>query len=674
MLLTPSLSPRDSPSTTTSPPPLQPPPAVQPPLPPPVVSPAFPPTNAAPPLVPISTIVSTPPPILLPVVSPPPPAAIATSPFTPPLPPLPLVFTFPPPPPSPSPAITPISPVASPPYLPPPALIIPSPTHPPPPALAIPSAPLPTSTPPAVPPRQPLTSLPSTSPLPSPTPPTPASVILPPASSLPPPTDPPPLTFFVSPPPPAASHSIPNTPVSSQPFFPLSTPPPSSLPLAVGKGGLPATKQGSHSPIGLIVACISVGILLFVVLALVCICCKTRSRKQKPSHYNRKQQCWVPKAPNRPEPEEVAPPGAHVIEVQPKALPPPAKGSGSNNSCLELNPSSGIFTYDELVVATNGFSESNLLGQGGFGYVHKGVLRNGQEVAVKQLKAGSQQGEREFQAEVETISRVHHKHLVSLVGYCINGDQRLLVYEFVPNKTLEFHLHGNGQPVIAWESRLKIAIGSAKGIAYLHEDCSPTIIHRDIKASNILLDPRFEAKVSDFGLAKIFFDASSSITHISTRVVGTFGYLAPEYVLTGKLTDKSDVYSYGVMLLELITGRPPIIEKESSINQSLVDWARPLLARALEDHDFNALADPRLQGVYDKNEMASMVSCAAACVRQSAWLRPRMIQVVRALEGDISLPYIDKGTSSWNSLMCLSSENPIQNSQRHENTNMALAS
>ncbi|KAE8688998.1 Proline-rich receptor-like protein kinase PERK1 [Hibiscus syriacus] len=234
------------------------------------------------------------------------------------------------------------------------------------------------------------------------------------------------------------------------------------------------------------------------------------------------------------------------------------------------------------------------------------------------------------------------------------GLRDLLVYEFVPNKTLEFHLHENGQPVILWERRLKIAIGSAKGIAYLHEDCSPTIIHLDIKASNILLDPRLEAKVSDFGLAKIFLDASPYVTHISTRVMGTFGYLAPEYALTGKLTDKSDVYSYGVMLLELITGHRAIIELESSVNHSLVDW----VTRALEDNDFEALVDLRLNGAYNNSKMATMVSCAAACIRQSAWLRPRMIQVVRALEDDISL------TTLSNSSLNTSLEMFIQNARQ----------
>ncbi|KAK1323520.1 Proline-rich receptor-like protein kinase PERK4 [Acorus calamus] len=241
-------------------------------------------------------------------------------------------------------------------------------------------------------------------------------------------------------------------------------------------------------------------------------------------------------------------------------LPPP-----SPSIALGFNKST--FTYDELAVATGGFSQANLLGQGGFGYVHKGVLPNGKEIAVKQLKSGSGQGEREFQAEVDIISRVHHRHLVSLVGYCITGQKRVLVYEYVPNGTLEYHLHGKGRPTMDWPTRLKIALGSAKGLAYLHEDCHPRIIHRDIKAANILLDYNFEAMVADFGLAKL---SSDNYTHVSTRVMGTFGYLAPEYASSGKLTEKSDVFSFGVMLLELITGRRPV--DNALMEDSLVDW------------------------------------------------------------------------------------------------------
>ncbi|KAH9696106.1 proline-rich receptor-like protein kinase PERK7 [Citrus sinensis] len=313
-------------------------------------------------------------------------------------------------------------------------------------------------------------------------------------------------------------------------------------------------------------------------------------------------------------------------------LPPPPP-------IVALGFSQSAFTYEELSAATGGFSQSNLLGQGGFGYVHKGVLPNGKEVAVKSLRSGSGQGEREFKAEVEIISRVHHRHLVSLVGYCIAGDKRLLVYEYVPNNNLEFHLHGKGRPVMDWPTRLKIALGSAKGLAYLHEDCHPRIIHRDIKSSNILLDYTFETKVADFGLAKLTTDNN---THVSTRVMGTFGYLAPEYASSGKLTEKSDVFSFGVMLLELITGRRPI-DPTGAMEDCLVDWARPLCLRALDDGNFNEIADPYLEKNYPTEEMARMVACAAASIRHSARRRPKISQIVRALEGDVSLEDLNDG-------------------------------
>ncbi|TKY64487.1 Proline-rich receptor protein kinase PERK1 [Spatholobus suberectus] len=352
------------------------------------------------------------------------------------------------------------------------------------------------------------------------------------------------------------------------------------------------------------------------------------------------------------------PPGALVNQQQSSAgLPTPAVNSSSTSSSLGsekkkpyISPSPGIslslsqtqstFSYDELAMATDGFSKSNLLGQGGFGYVHKGVLPNGKVVAVKQLKSESRQGEREFHAEVEVISRVHHRHLVSLVGYCISGRRRMLVYEYVPNNTLEFHLHGKDRPSMDWSTRMKIATGSAKGLAYLHEDCNPKIIHRDIKASNILLDNNFEAKVADFGLAKF---SSDTETHVSTRVMGTFGYMAPEYAASGKLTEKSDVFSFGVVLLELITGRKPVDKTQPFIDDSMVEWARPLLSQALENGNFNGLVDPKLQTNYNLDELIRMTTCAATCVRNSARLRPRMSQVVRALEGNISLEDLNEG-------------------------------
>ncbi|KAL6526113.1 hypothetical protein OROHE_015637 [Orobanche hederae] len=370
-----------------------------------------------------------------------------------------------------------------------------------------------------------------------------------------------------------------------------------------------------------------------------------------------------PGAPDRMANKMPPPPGSagvsseHNWQIGPPPPPPPMMSSSELSSAgfsgphhaalppphpavaLGFNQSS--FTYEDLAAATGGFAQSNLLGQGGFGYVHKGVLPNGKEIAVKSLKANSGQGEREFQAEVDIISRVHHRHLVSLVGYCIAGSQRMLVYEFVPNGTLEYHLHGSGCPTMDWPTRLKIALGSAKGFAYLHEDCHPRIIHRDIKAANILLDQNFEAKVADFGLAKL---SSDNFTHVSTRIMGTFGYLAPEYASSGKLTEKSDVYSFGIMLLELITGRRPI--DISSDDDGLVDWARPTLVRATEGGSFEELVDPRLGNNYDHQEMLRMVLSAAACIRHSARRRPKMSQIVRALEGDVSLDDLNGGVKT----------------------------
>ncbi|XP_039164640.1 proline-rich receptor-like protein kinase PERK1 isoform X3 [Eucalyptus grandis] len=325
----------------------------------------------------------------------------------------------------------------------------------------------------------------------------------------------------------------------------------------------------------------------------------------------------------------------------------------STSSSNDLGVSGSHFPFDALEKSTNGFSGANLLGEGSFGHVYRGVLSTGKDVAVKRLKVGSVQGEREFLTEVEIISRVHHKHVVSLVGYCTTGSERILVYELVPNKTLAFHLHGNPvsqqlaskpweseskthdystpgeeQPTLNWPSRLKIALGAAEGLAYLHEGCDPIIIHRDIKAANILVDLEFKAKIADFGLAKFTPDANS---HVSNNVKGTIGYLDPEYLSSGNSTEKSDVFSFGVVLLELITGR-----RAMNMGVSLVNSVRPQLTRYLEDGKFDSLVDPGLQN-YDRVEMARMVRCAAACVLPSGECRPKMSKIVRALEGDLPL-------------------------------------
>nr|WIL59882.1 nodulation protein [Melilotus officinalis] len=507
--------------------------------------------------------------------------------------------------------------------------------------------------------------------------------------SNPPPSDPPPSQSQPSPPPPTSNNPSPPSPNGSG-----NSPTPGagrSPPASTGSGNShksPTTPTGksdgnynnqnnnhndntNKAVIGVVVAVAAV-LLLLVIVCIVC--CRKKKRKQMyyygehPPH-GKGNSNYYNSGPNSN--YYGGPHGEHVVRVQngmghnggggggggwgapppppnlmnsadmssnysttgPPALPPPSPS-------LALGLKGGTFSYEELAAATNGFIDSNLIGQGGFGYVHKGVLPSGKEIAVKSLKSGSGQGEREFQAEIDIISRVHHRHLVSLVGYCICGGQRMLVYEFISNNTLEYHLHGKGRPTMDWQTRMRIAIGSAKGLAYLHEDCHPRIIHRDIKAANVLIDDSFEAKVADFGLAKL---TSDNNTHVSTRVMGTFGYLAPEYASSGKLTEKSDVFSFGVMLLELVTGKRPV-DASITMDDSLVDWARPLLTHGLEeDGNFSELVDPFLEGNYNPHELTRMAACAAASIRHSAKRRPKMSQIVRTLEGDVSLDDLKEG-------------------------------
>jgi len=336
-----------------------------------------------------------------------------------------------------------------------------------------------------------------------------------------------------------------------------------------------------------------------------------------------------------PTPMESSSPRSDSALLKTQSSAPLVGNRSSNRTYLSQSEPGGfgqsreLFSYEELVIATNGFSDENLLGEGGFGRVYKGVLPDERVVAVKQLKIGGGQGDREFKAEVDTISRVHHRNLLSMVGYCISENRRLLIYDYVPNNNLYFHLHAAGTPGLDWATRVKIAAGAARGLAYLHEDCHPRIIHRDIKSSNILLENNFHALVSDFGLAKLALDCN---THITTRVMGTFGYMAPEYASSGKLTEKSDVFSFGVVLLELITGRKPVDASQPLGDESLVEWARPLLSNATETEEFTALADPKLGRNYVGVEMFRMIEAAAACIRHSATKRPRMSQIVRAFD------------------------------------------
>ncbi|XVF87034.1 hypothetical protein PTKIN_Ptkin18bG0088200 [Pterospermum kingtungense] len=296
---------------------------------------------------------------------------------------------------------------------------------------------------------------------------------------------------------------------------------------------------------------------------------------------------------------------------------------------LAIGPRPNTFSYAELKAATDDFSPSNKLGEGGFGAVYKGMLSDGKEVAVKQLSLASHQGKRQFIAEVATISAVQHRNLVKLYGCCIEGKRHLLVYEYLENKSLDQALFGRSDLHLDWPTRFNICLSTARGLAYLHEESRPRIVHRDVKASNILLDAELCPKISDFGLAKLYDDNK---THISTRVAGTIGYLAPEYAMRGHLTEKADVFSFGVVALEIISGRPNSDNSLDADKVYLLEWAWALY----ENNQSLDLVDPSLVE-FDENEACRLVGVALLCTQGSPTMRPSMSRVVGMLAGDIEV-------------------------------------
>ncbi|XP_042480822.1 receptor-like serine/threonine-protein kinase ALE2 isoform X3 [Macadamia integrifolia] len=337
---------------------------------------------------------------------------------------------------------------------------------------------------------------------------------------------------------------------------------------------------------------------------------------------------------------------SQLTSIPPTLVPSLAKPSGAPGSMLfgsgpssvSLSFGSSIATYTgsaktfsaaEIERATCDFDPSRILGEGGFGRVYEGILDDGISVAVKVLKRDDQQGGREFLAEVEMLSRLHHRNLVKLIGICTEDNIRSLVYELIPNGSVESHLHGVDKEAapLDWGARMKIALGAARGLAYLHEDSSPRVIHRDFKSSNILLEHDYTPKVSDFGLARTALDEGNK--HISTRVMGTFGYVAPEYAMTGHLLVKSDVYSYGVVLLELLTGRKPVDMSRPQGQENLVAWARPLLT---SKEGLEMIIDPDLGPVVPFDSVAKVAAIASMCVQPEVSHRPFMGEVVQALK------------------------------------------
>ncbi|XP_002272816.2 probable LRR receptor-like serine/threonine-protein kinase At1g56140 isoform X1 [Vitis vinifera] len=296
---------------------------------------------------------------------------------------------------------------------------------------------------------------------------------------------------------------------------------------------------------------------------------------------------------------------------------------------LGVGPRPNTFRYAELRTATENFSATNKLGEGGFGSVYKGTLPDGRVVAVKELTVASQHGKSQFITEIATISAVQHRNLVKLYGFCIKGNRRLLVYEYLENRSLDHSLFGKNNLHLDWPTRFNVCLATARALAYLHEESRPRIVHRDVKASNILLDEDLCPKISDFGLAKLYDDKK---THISTRIAGTIGYLAPEYAMRGHLTEKADVFSFGVVALEILSGRPNTDNSLDAKMIYLLEWAWAL-------HENNRsldLIDPRLTA-FDENEAIRVVGVALLCTQASPVLRPTMSRVVAMLAGDIEV-------------------------------------
>ncbi|KAL6847101.1 hypothetical protein ACP4OV_022954 [Aristida adscensionis] len=291
-----------------------------------------------------------------------------------------------------------------------------------------------------------------------------------------------------------------------------------------------------------------------------------------------------------------------------------------------------IYSLKELRKATRNFCPGNKLGQGSFGCVYMGKLTNGEKVAIKVLSSESRQGTREFLNELSVISNITHHNLVKLRGCCVDGGQKMLVYNYVENNSLAQTLFGNGHSGIRfnWRARVKICIGIADGLAYLHEEVRPPIVHRDIKASNILLDGDLNPKIADFGLAKLF---PGNMTHISTRVAGTLGYLAPEYAIRGQLTKKADVYSFGVLLLEIVSGRCHTDTRLPPEDQYLLERVWMLY----ESGDLGSIIDKTLKCDFNPEEAQRLLRIGLLCIQDNLKIRPSMSVVAKMLKGECAV-------------------------------------
>ncbi|KAJ1271004.1 hypothetical protein BS78_06G095500 [Paspalum vaginatum] len=355
-------------------------------------------------------------------------------------------------------------------------------------------------------------------------------------------------------------------------------------------------------------------VLLLVLLSLLCLLASRRRRRRRA----------VPTTPV-----------LHLPVVVPNAQPKhPAKPPKDIQEVSHLGWGHW-YTLKELEAATCMFADEKVIGEGGYGIVYHGVLEGGVQVAVKNLLNNRGQAEREFKVEVEAIGRVRHKNLVRLLGYCAEGNQRMLVYEYVNNGNLEQWLHGDVGPVspLTWDIRMKIILGTAKGLMYLHEGLEPKVVHRDVKSSNILLDKHWNAKLSDFGLAKLL---GSERSYVTTRVMGTFGYVAPEYAGTGMLNETSDVYSFGILIMEIISGRVPVDYNRPPGEINLVEWLKTMVS----NRNSEGVLDPKMTEKPTSRALKKALLVALRCVDPEARKRPKIGHVIHMLEVD-DFPYRD---------------------------------